>query len=156
MSKDLHDRLARMIAKTRFPFADQVDWPKDYVTMVNVDGPERAIPGPDGEHYPDIVIVDGKDQVREVGEVELAADEACLPIWQAGSEAADDHTDSGDKHFFVYVPAGEEAKAKDLLERHGISYAGVRGWAVADDGALEIVPFVTPGEAKDHKPTRAA
>lgn len=156
LSDALHDRLAQMIARTRFPFEGQSDWPTDYVTIVNADAKTRAIPGPNGPHFPDIIIVDGNDEVREVGEVELAADVACVPIWRAGSAAADDHTDSGDKHFFVYVPAGQETLAKSILDDHGISYAGVRGWIANDDGSLEIVPFVTPGEAKDHKPTRSA
>ena len=155
MSDDLHDRLAKKIARTRFPYTDQIDWPADYVTIVNVDTGTRAVPGPNGPHFPDIVIVDGNDEVREVGEVELTADVGCVPILRAGSAAADDHTESGEKHFFVYVPAGQETLAKAILDDHGISYAGVRGWRAHDDGSLEIVPFVTTGEAKDHKPTRS-
>jgi hypothetical protein len=150
----LHDRLVRLIAATRFPFPDQTDWPADYVTLAAPDG-GHAIEGPDGPHVPDVVVRDGTGAVREVGEVELTLDPARLQVWRAGSLAADDHTDSGARHFFVYVPYGSEAAARDLLEGAGISYAGVRGWRATGDGGLEIVPFTTPGESKDHRVTRS-
>ncbi|WGF87912.1 hypothetical protein [Marinivivus vitaminiproducens] len=155
-SSELHDRIARAVAATRFPFKGQVDWPADYVTIVNAGSPVRAIPVPSGEHFPDIVIVNGEGDTREIGEIEMAASESSASYWRESSLAADNETDSGERHFFVYVPAGEEEAAKAILDAHGISYAGVRGWAVAEDGAIEIVPFVTTGEAKDHQVTRAA
>lgn len=155
MNEELHDEVARVVAATRFPFKGQADWPADYVTHVNAGAPKRAIPTPDGPLYPDIVVVDGNDRVREIGEVELAVDEGCAARWRRGSAAADDDTDSGARHFFVYVPAGLEEAAKRVLDAHGISYAGVRGWR-ADGGFIEVLPFITTGEAKDHVATRSA
>lgn len=146
-----HDRVVRWIARNRFPFPGQTDWPADYRTIVNVDGPERAIDVAGAPHHPDIVIVNADGEIREIGEVELTLDPDAVPAWSAGSALADDLTETGVRHFFLYVPAGMEEDAVVLLDRHGISFAGVRGFAVGQDGAVRIVPFVTRGDRKDHK-----
>lgn len=153
-SDDTHDRVVNAIARTRFPFPGQAHWPKDYVTLTNVPERRRAVQLGGGEHYPDIVIEDGTGRVREVGEVEMALDPGRVPLWRAGSLAADDDTSAKVRHFFFYVPAGLEAAAKALLDDNGISYAGVRGFTVSPTtGLVTIVPYVTPGDAFDHQVT---
>jgi hypothetical protein len=153
MSDATHDLVVKTISKTRFPFPGQSTWPRDYVTLTNVPKRSRAIPALSGEHYPDIVIVDGKGRVREIGEVEMTVDDANVSHWKIGSETADADTSTGVRHFFIYVPAGEERVAQKLLDDNGISYAGVRGFTVDTNGRVRIVPFITTGDPYDHQTT---
>ena len=131
-----HDRVVRFIAATRFPFSGQADWPVDTVTITNETERRRGID-----------TAAGKDDIREV-ETEIG--EAQASIWTIGSAAADSKTKTGVKHFFVYVPAGLEQKALDLLGAKQISHAGVRGYLIDAAGKIRIVPFVTTGDPKDH------
>ena len=153
MQNSTHDHVVNSIARTRFPFPGQTTWPADYVTLTNVPERKRAIETQAGAHYPDIVIVDGTGRVREIGEVEMTVDPSALPYLKAGSETADDKTPTKVRHFFLYVPAGQEIAAQKLLEDNGISYAGVRGFTVDANSAVKIVPFVTKGDAYDHQIT---
>jgi hypothetical protein len=151
MAGEIHDAAVAHIARTRFPFAGQTTWPADYVTLTNVPVLRRAIATDAGPHYPDIVIVDGEGRTREIGEVEMTVDPAAVPRLRAASEATDTDTPTRVRHFFLYVPAGLEGAAQELLETHGISYAGVRGFARAADGAIRVEPFVTKGDPYDHQ-----
>jgi hypothetical protein len=153
MRDNPHDRVVEFIARTRFPFAGQTTWPADYVTLTNAPVRRRGIASPEGEHFPDIVIIDGTGRVREIGEVEMAVDGDAVPHLRAGSETTDADTPTGVRHFFLYVPAGMEEAAQKLLDDHAISYAGVRGFTVRSDGAVTIVPFVTKGDPYDHQVT---
>ncbi|MET0482146.1 MAG: hypothetical protein ABWZ27_04420 [Aestuariivirgaceae bacterium] len=153
MAESLHDRVVEFIARTRFPFAGQTTWPEDYVTLTNVPTRRRRITGAAGEHFPDIVIVDGTGRVREIGEIEMTVSADAVPHLRAGSETADADTPTGVRHFFLYVPAGMEPAAQKLLEDNRISYAGVRGFTADGDGAVRIVPFVTKGDPYDHQVT---
>lgn len=147
----LHDAVVAHVARTRFPFAGQKTWPADYVTLTNVPQRRRSVPLGEAEHFPDIVIVDGQERTREIGEVEMTVDAAAVAHLRAGSAAADDLTPSGVQHFFLYVPSGLESAAQMLLEANGISYAGIRGFSISADGAISIVPFLTKGDAYDHQ-----
>lgn len=156
MSKATHDLVVNYIAKYRFPFPGQTTWPEGYVTTTNAPEQKSAIPTPAGEHYPDIVITDKTGRVRELGEVEMNIGPEALPYLKAGSELTDNDTPTFVKHFFVYVPAGQEDVAQKLLEDNGISYAGVRGFTVNADGTVKIVPSVTKGDPYDHQVTDRA
>jgi hypothetical protein len=151
MTREQHDAVVLHIARTRFPFPDQKDWPADYVTLTNVERRTRSIPFEATEHFPDIVIVNSKGEVREIGEVVEMLDEAKAAIWKACSSAADNLTETGNRHFFLYVPEGREDEAVALLDRHAISFAGVRGYARDSSGAVRITPHVTRGDSKDHR-----
>ncbi|MCC6312684.1 MAG: hypothetical protein IT337_01625 [Thermomicrobiales bacterium] len=151
MDQALHDRVARHIADKRFPFPNQQNWPADFQTVVNAGQQNRAIELSDGAAYPDIVIVDGGDTVREMGEIELAVDDSLAAKWAAYSAALPINPDTNVRQFFVYGPSGQEETARQLLDQNGISYAGVRQFLVADDGAIRIIPYVTPGAAQDHR-----
>ena len=152
MSQDIHDKVADYISKTRYPFPGQQDWPEGYVAKCNATGPKRGIEHEGGIHYPDIIIVSPKDEVREVGEVEMTIDPSRIPLLRLGSETSDDNTPTKVRHFFLYVPAGLEAEAKAMLDEAGISYAGVRGFTATDEG-IRVVPFVTAGDQYDHQVT---
>ena len=156
MSKDTHDLVVNYIAKYRFPFPGQTTWPDGYVTTTNAPDHKSAIPTSAGDHYPDIVITDRTGRVRELGEVEMNIGPEALPYLKAGSELTDNDTPTFVKHFFVYVPAGQEDVAQKLLEDNGISYAGVRGFTVNADGTVKIVPSVTKGDPYDHQVTDRA
>lgn len=151
MTREDHDRAVRYIAANRFPFPDQTDWPDDYVTITNESEERRGIPTSNGTHYPDIIIVDGNDEIREVGEVETEVSADHVYHWRIGSEASDDKTTSGVRHFFVYVPPGEEKRAEQLLIDNDISYSGVRTWNVDAEGNVTIHPVSTRGDMKDHR-----
>lgn len=146
-----HDEVVRHIAATRFPFPNQQDWPADYVTVVNAGTKARAVATALGEVYPDIVIVDGAGAVREMGEVETDVSPEMAEKWQAYSAAVPIHPDTGVRHLFVYVPAGQEEATKAMLEAHGISYSGLRGYRFEADGGIRIVPHTTPGAPQDHR-----
>ena len=148
---EAHDRAVREIAASRFPFPGQQDWPADYVTLTNQSTRRRGVPGPRGTEYPDIVVIDGTGEIREIGEVELGVDPSMVERWARASAACDHKTTSGVQHFFVYVPPGNEDEAIKLLEAHGVSYAGVRTWSTDDGGSVQIDPIVTPGDPKDHR-----
>jgi hypothetical protein len=147
-----HDAVVAHVARTRFPFQGQTTWPSDYETVTNVPERRRGIDGPAGLYYPDIVIVDGSGRSREIGEVELAPDPERVAYWRAAEAAADRDTPTRVKHLFFYVPVGLEREMVDLLDTAGLSYAGVRGFAVMpDDGRIEIRPFLTHGDPYDHQ-----
>jgi hypothetical protein len=98
------------------------------------------------------VVIDGKGEIREIGEIETSIDVSCAGRWSRASVACDTKTTSGVRHFFVYAPPGEEAEALRVLEENRISFAGVRTWTLSEDGSVDIVPIVTPGDPKDHRP----
>lgn len=143
-------RVIRIIAATRFPFVDQEDWPDDYVTITNEIENQWGIEAPWGTVYPSIVILDGTDRIREVGEIETeeTVTDAQVPKWKMLSE----RTGMGrrTKKFFLYVPEGKETEAERLLEENRIAYAGLRTWAIKD-GNLVVTPIKTPDEPKDHR-----
>ena len=149
-TRDDHDRVVRFIAKHRFPFPGQTDWPADNVTLTNETSPQRGIDTPEGTHYPDIVVIERGGAVREVAEVETKLTEDTAKVWAWGSTAADTKTKTGVRHFFVYVPADLGEAARQLLDRHAISHAGLRTWRIDADGQIHIVPVITTGDAKDH------
>lgn len=151
VTKSDHDRVVTYIAANRFPFPDQTDWPADYLTITNEPDQWFGIPTPDGAHYPDIVVIDGNQQIQEVGEVEVAVDSNAVVRWKIGSDAAGPIPETGVKHFFVYVPVGQEQQARKLLEENQISYAGVRAYQITADDAISIIPIATPGHRKDHR-----
>lgn len=153
MHESPHDLVVRTIAATRFPFPGQTTWPAGYVTNTNVPTRKISIETPNGTHFPDIVITDATGTIREMGEVEMDISEAALPYLSAGSALTDNDTPTKVKHFFVYVPAGQEARAQKLLDDNGISYAGVRGFTLGDNSDVGIVPFVTAGDNYDHQVT---
>jgi hypothetical protein len=151
-----HDRAVRFIAASRFPFPGQPDWPQDNLTLTNETERQRGIETPDGMHYPDIVIVSRKGELREIGEVETEIGDAQARIWAWASAASDNGTKTGVKHFFVYVPPGLEQRAIALLDENKISHAGVRTWSVDEAGRIHIKPIVTSGDPKDHQDSVSA
>jgi hypothetical protein len=153
MGEDVHDAVVNYIAKTRFPFPGQKTWAPDYRTLTNAPVRKHGIQIPSGEHFPDIVILDGADRVREIGEVEMNVFDIAAGTLKATSEMADTDTPTKVRHFFLYVPVGQEAAAQSLLETNGVSYAGLRGFQASGDGQIKIIPFVTPGDSYDHQVT---
>ncbi len=153
MSENVHDAVVNYIAKTRFPFPGQKTWAPDYRTLTNVPARKHGIKTPTGEHFPDIVILDGTGRVRELGEVEMNVSDISAATLKAASETADTDTPTKVRHFFLYVPVGQEAAAQTLLETNGVSYAGLRGFQASGDGQIKIIPFVTPGDSYDHQVT---
>ena len=149
-ARDAHDRVVRFVARSRFPFPGQADWPADNVTLTNETSRQRGIDTPEGTHYPDIVVVARGGALREVAEVETELTAETAKVWAWGSAAADTKTKTGVRHFFVYVPEGEADAARELLDRHAISHAGLRTWRIDAAGQIHIVPVLTTGDAKDH------
>ena len=87
-SETLINRIARIIAATRFPFVDQENWPKDRQTIVNDEVKRYAISTSIGILYPNIVIAHSDGSIREIGVVETSesVSEESLPRWRALSE----------------------------------------------------------------------
>ena len=145
----LRDRIARIIAATRFPFVDQTTWDEDRKTLVNTRS-EKPYPieGPRGKLYPSIVVLNPDGAVREIGEVEMEFKSSLAAKWRLLSEK----TGMGERYkkLFVYVPAGDGEKARRLLEENGIEYAGLREWSI-EGGALVTRPVVTPDMGYDHR-----
>jgi hypothetical protein len=145
-----HDRVARFIARNRFPFPDQTDWPAGYTTLTNVGQPVRGIDGPDGEHFPDIVILDEQGVPCRLGEVELVVDAAAIARWALCSATADTKNETGVRNLFVYVPQGLGRQALEALDANGISFAGLREFRF-EDGDIRIDPVLTRGDRYDHR-----
>ena len=151
MSQPDHDAVVAFVAANRFPFPGQTTWPTEYVTLTNSPEKKRGVPFGDSEYFPDIVIVDAAGKTREIGDVETTIDPSKVGSWKAASAAGDELPDYETRIFFLYVPMGLEEEAKKLLEANQIPYAGVRGYAADEAGAISIVPFVTRGNPYDHQ-----
>jgi len=142
--EELRNRIARIIAVTRFPLVDQntPDW-DNLRTYVNDEDPVKGIETPEGTIYPKIVILRRNDgEIHEVGEVEMddSVFEERVPRWRIMSETS---IKDGRVHkFYLYVPEGTEETARKLLEDNHISYAGLRTWSI-ENSNLVIKPIVT-------------
>lgn len=145
----LRDRIARIIAATRFPFTDQTTWDEGRRTLVNTRAEKAyAIEGPRGNVYPSVVVLNPDGAIREVGEVEMEVEPGLVAKWRLLSEK----TGMGErfKKLFIYVPRGEGEEARGLLEENRIEYAGLREWSV-EEGTLVTRPVVTPDMEYDHR-----
>ena len=146
------NRIARIIASTRFPFVDQETWPEERQTIVNDEVKRYAISTEAGTLYPNIVIANPDGSIREIGIVEQASDisETSVPRWNALSVVAPYGREY--KKFFLYVPEGKEKQTKMLLEDNEIDYDGIRGYRV-EKQSLKIIPYVTRNDEYDHTVT---
>ena len=118
----LRDRIARIIAATRYPFVDQKNWDEDRTVIINPMGGEAwGVEGPEGLVYPSVVVLNPDGSVRELGEVEMgdSVTNAQVPKWR-------------------------------FLEENHIEYAGLRAWSIRD-GVLMVRPVKTPDMAEDHR-----
>lgn len=147
--KTLKNRIARIIAATRFPFVDQETWPKGQATLVNDETKRYAVSTPTGVLYPNIVITNPDGTIRELGTVESREDISgeSVPRWKALSDAAPYGREY--KKLFIYVPEGSEEKTKNLLEENKIDYDGIRAYRV-EPQTLKIIPYVTRNDEYDH------
>lgn len=148
----LTNRIARIIASTRFPFVDQDTWPQGQQTLVNDEIKRYAISTEIGVLYPNIVITSPDGTIRELGTIEskTSASEQSVPRWKALSDVAPYGREY--KKFFLYVPEGTEEKTKNLLEDNGIDYDGIRAYRV-ENQSLKIIPYVTRNDEYDHTVT---
>jgi hypothetical protein len=147
--KILRDRIVQIIAATRFPFVDQTTWDEDRKTLVNTRNEKPyTVEGPKGKVYPSIVVLNPDGRVREIGEVEMEVRPSLVAKWRLLSEK----TGMGERYkkLFVYVPSGDGAEARKLLEENKIEYAGLREWSI-EGGSLTTRPVVTPDMEYDHR-----
>ena len=146
----LINRIARIIASTRFPFVDQETWPKGQQTIVNDETKRYAVSTKIGVLYPNIVITNPDGTIRELGVVESSIREDSVARWRALSDVAPYGREF--KKLFLYVPEGSEEKAKNLLEENQIDYDGIRAYRV-EPQALKIRPYITRNDEYDHTVT---
>jgi len=151
-SETLRNRVARIIACTRFPFVDQENWPRGRRTLVNDEEKRFAVHMEGETFYPSIVVLEAGGGVREIGLVETREEvaEGSLPRWRALSQVCS----KGRAHrkLFLYVPRGLEEKAQRLLEDGGVDYDGIRGYHV-ENQFLRVTPFETRNDEYDHAVT---
>jgi hypothetical protein len=143
-------RVIDFIAKNRFPFPGQTDWPAGYRTIANGRHRIASIEGPDGPHWPDIVILDEAGVPVRFGEVETAVDADAVTRWALSSRMADTMNETSVRNLFVYVPAGQAGDALEALDRHRISFAGLREYEISGS-EVRIRPIVTRGDRYDHQ-----
>ncbi|MBJ3774293.1 hypothetical protein [Acuticoccus mangrovi] len=153
-----HDAVVRFLLAERFPFPGegQETWPLDYHALANTRLHRRRPAVVAGEEvWPDIVVVDAADTIMKIGEVETEVGEASVARWRALSETValeghyeDPETGRPAKHFLLYVPAPLAEATRDLVARHGISCAGVRGYEVTRAGRVRL-PVVLPPVVRD-------
>jgi hypothetical protein len=147
--------MAQYIAETRFPWPDQNTnpevtrmygiWPDEYVTIVNAKKKQRAIQFGNKTWYPDIVIVNGKDEVREICEIELEEDisPAVIEKWK-GYAVATRLGPHGYPKLFLYVPASKQTEVQEIISKGDLKYAGLRAYELSDDlNALKIIVLTT-------------
>ena len=148
----LKNRIARIIAATRFPFVDQENWSDGNTTMVNDETRRYGIKWEMGILYPSIVVANRDGSIREFGLVEGAEDisEGSLERWRALSDVAPYGREH--KKLFLYVPEGYEERTLSLLEGNGIDYDGIRAYRV-EKQSLKILPFKTQNDEYDHTVT---
>jgi hypothetical protein len=148
----LKNRIARIIAATRFPFVDQENWSDGNTTMVNDETRRYGIKWEMGILYPSIVVANPDGSIREFGLVEGAEDisEGSLERWRALSDVAPYGREH--KKLFLYVPEGYEERTLSLLEGNGIDYDGIRAYRV-EKQSLKILPFKTQNDEYDHTVT---
>lgn len=144
------DRVIRFIAANRFPFPGQTDWPEGYRTLTNGTQRSHPVAGPDGPHWPDIVILNEKGEPCRLGEVEDRIDAAAITRWKLCSDVADTMNETGVKNLFVYVRKGLAAEALTALDQHAISFAGLREYEIAGD-EVKVTPYLTRGDRYDHQ-----
>ena len=149
----IHDRVARHIAETRFPFPDQTDWPEDYQTIVNAGNPQAATRFRGHEHSPDILVVDGNGIPREIGEVEMTIRPEIVPRLTISSMSAPMIPQSDVRHFFLYVPVDLAERALQFVTSYRISIAGLRTFDIDEHDVIHIYPVETKGHDKDHRRT---
>jgi len=70
----LKNRIARIIAATRFPFVDQENWSDGNTTTVNDETLRYGIKWERGVLYPSIVVANPDGSIREFGLVEGVED----------------------------------------------------------------------------------
>jgi len=150
MHSDDQDLVITFIAQNRFPFPGQTDWPKGYRTLTNGTKRTHPIAGPDGPHWPDIVILNEKGEPCRLGEVEDKVDDEAVARWKLCSSVADTVNETGVKNLFVYVRKGLAPEALAALDRNAISFAGLREYEVAG-GAVKVTPYLTRGDRYDHQ-----
>jgi hypothetical protein len=146
-------RITRIIAATRFPFVDQPEdsWPPCYKTIVNDEENRFGMLAPWGEVvYPSIVILNCEGGVQELGIVEAAENvkHERSKLWQFLSDSAS--IGRKFRKLFVYVPAGYENRALEILESNEIEYDGLRSYSILD-GSLKIHPIKTHDHPRDHR-----
>ena len=146
----LRNRIARIVASTRFPFVDQDTWEPGLQTIVNDETKRYAISTDIGVLYPNIVIAYPDGAIRELGLVESSVSEDNVPRWRALSDVAPYGREY--KKLFIYVPEGSEEKTKQLLEKNEIDYDGIRAYRVENQN-LKILPYVTRNDEYDHTVT---
>jgi len=144
-------RIIRGIANTRFPLIDQQNWPADYLTITNDKGKIKAVNGPDGRMFPSIVVVDGKGDVKEIGQVETADSYSLDDVtrWMFLSEKVDDGLDSS--KFYLFIPKGKGRSVVSLLENTSVKYSEICTWEVKG-GQLIVKPFKIGDKNKEFDP----
>ena len=148
----LKNRIARIIAATRFPFVDQDNWSDGNTTTVNDETRRDGIKWGKDILYPSIVVANPDGSIREFGLVEGTEDisEGSLERWRALSDVAPYGREH--KKMFLYVPEGYEERTLSLLEGNGIDYDGIRAYRV-EKQSLKILPFKTQNDEYDHTVT---
>jgi hypothetical protein len=145
----LINRIARIIAATRFPFVDQETWSKGQQTLVNDEVKKFSIATKIGVLYPNIVITNPDGTIRELGTVETKDDITIDSIerWRELSDVAPHGRKY--KKLFLYVPEGTEEKTQKILEENNIDYDGIRAYRV-EPQTLRITPYITRNDEYDH------
>jgi hypothetical protein len=139
-----HDIIAKYYALSRMPFPLQKylkrwDWPNDYKTIVNAGRRKRSVSYKGMKWFPDVVIVDGKNRVREMAEIELEEDITPKSVekWKSLS-AATGMGPRGHKKLFICVPKSQAQKVRRMLEENKIDYAGLRSFTVSEMGEIKL------------------
>ena len=147
--EELRNRIARIVASTRFPFIDQETWPKSRQTIVNDEVKRYAISTEVGVLYPNIVITDQDGCIREIGIIEFGEEisEKSVPRWRALSNIVPYGREF--KKLFFYVPESYEEKTKQLLDDNEVNYDGIRVFMI-EHQTLKIIPYITRNDEYDH------
>jgi len=128
-----HDRIVALTAQIRLAYPDSNH--PNWKTYTNHPDQKMGVTKRDGTTvYPDIVVLETPNNyLKIISEVETAmtvTDDEATREWASYASIG--------TTFYLYVPRASVATARDLLARHSIVIAGLRGYDYDGSGNLKI------------------
>lgn len=128
--KSRHDRTAAQVAHQRFPYPSSRH--PTWKTFLNEPEHTKGVNAQPVAVYPDIVVVDERDVVMQLGEIEteMTMNEAETEQWKKYYSLCPD--------FFLYVPDNLKETAVQLIASKSVQLGGLRLYSSDAQGSLLV------------------